>query len=163
MEVVRTERMVLSRVRPEDLEAVHEIHSDPRTNVHSSAGPTVDMEASLVMLDLWLADWAERGIGYWAARLPERPQVLGIGGLRYAPLEGEDVLHLYYRFRPTAWGHGYATELARAALRVGRGLGTVVALIGDGNEPSRRVAEKAGLHRERPIRYGGVPSDLYVA
>ncbi|MEV3986638.1 GNAT family N-acetyltransferase [Nonomuraea sp. NPDC049758] len=160
---MRTERMVLSRIRPEDLEAVHEIHSDPRTNVYSSAGPTADLEASRVMLDLWLADWADRGIGYWAARLAEGSQVLGIGGLRHASLDGEDVLHLYYRFRPAAWGHGYAVELARAALRVGRDLGTVVALIGDGNEPSRRVAEKAGLHRERTIPYGGVPSDLYVA
>ncbi|MER6578162.1 GNAT family N-acetyltransferase [Nonomuraea sp. NPDC001023] len=160
---MRTERMVLSRIRPEDLEAVHEIHSDPRTNVYSSAGPTVDLEASRVMLDLWLADWEERGIGYWAARLTDGPQVLGVGGLRHAALDGEDVLHLYYRFRPTAWGHGYAVELARAALRVGRDLGPVVALIGDGNEPSRRVAEKAGLHRERTIPYGGVPSDLYVA
>ncbi|MFI7109005.1 GNAT family N-acetyltransferase [Nonomuraea sp. NPDC050227] len=160
---MRTERMILSRIRLEDLEAVHEIHSDPRTNVYSSAGPTVDLEASRVMLDLWLADWADRGIGYWAARLTEGSQVLGVGGLRHAALDGEDVLHLYYRFRPTAWGHGYAVELARAALRVGRGLGTVVALIGDGNEPSRRVAEKAGLHRQRTIPYGGVPSDLYVA
>ncbi|RSN13007.1 N-acetyltransferase [Nonomuraea sp. WAC 01424] len=155
--------MVLSRVRPEDLQAVHEIHADPRTNLYNSAGPTVDLEASRAMLDLWLADWDETGIGYWAARLAGQSRVLGIGGIRHAAIEGTDALHLYYRFRPDAWGHGYAVELARAALRVGRGLGTVVAVIGDANAPSRRVAERAGLHRTRTIPYGGVPSDLYVA
>ncbi|NUO97213.1 MAG: GNAT family N-acetyltransferase [Nonomuraea sp.] len=155
--------MALSRIRAEDLEAVHEIHSDPRTSVHNPAGPTVDLESSRAMLDLWLADWDERGLGYWAARLAGKPEVLGVGGLRHATVEGEDVLNLYYRFRPAAWGHGYALELARAALRVGRGLGTVVAVIGDANSRSRRVAEKAGMHKTRTIPYGGLQSDVYVA
>lgn len=160
---MQTERMVLSRVRAEDLEAVHEIHSDPRTNVYNPAGPTVDLESSRAMLDLWLNDWDERGLGYWAARLTGEPEVLGIGGLRHATVEGEDVLNLYYRFRPSAWGRGYAVELARAALEVGRGLGTVVAVISDANARSRRVAERAGMHLDRTIPYGGVPSDVYVA
>jgi RimJ/RimL family protein N-acetyltransferase len=163
MEVVQTERMVLSRVCADDLTAVHEIHSDPRTNVYNPAGPTVDLESSRAMLDLWLADWEEHGLGYWAARLTGERKVLGIGGLRHMTVEGQDVLNLYYRFRPAAWGHGYAVELARAALEVGRGLGTVVAVIRDTNTPSHRVAEKAGMRKDRTIPYGGVSSDIYVA
>ncbi|GAA3139568.1 hypothetical protein GCM10020001_072690 [Nonomuraea salmonea] len=42
-------------------------------------------------------------------------------------------------------------------------MGTVVAVIRDTNEPSRKVAERAGMRRDRTIPYGGVPSDLYVA
>lgn len=163
MEVVQTERMVLTRVKADDLAAIHEIHSDPRTSVYNPAGPNVDLESSRAMLDLWLADWEERGLGYWAARLTGEQRVLGIGGLRHMTVEGEDVLNLYYRFRPSSWGHGYAGELARAALRIGRPLGTVVAVIRDINTPSHRVAEKAGMRKDRTIPYGGVPSDIYVA
>ena len=163
MEVVQTARMVLSRVTAEDLESVHEIHSDPRTSVYHIGGPVTDLESSRAMLDLWLADWDERGIGYWAARRPGHPGVLGFGGLRRAVVDGDEVLNLYYRFRPSAWGHGYAVELAQAALLVGKELGPVVAVIRDVNEPSRRVAERAGMHRDRTIPYGGVPSDVYVA
>ncbi|TDB95755.1 N-acetyltransferase, partial [Nonomuraea longispora] len=51
-----------------------------------------------------------------------------------------------------------------AALRVGEALGgPVVAVIREVNEPSRKVAEKAGMHKDRTIPYGGVPSDVYVA
>jgi RimJ/RimL family protein N-acetyltransferase len=163
MEVVHTERMVLSRVTGDDLASVHEIHSDSRTNVYNSGGPTVDLESSQAMLDLWISDWSERGLGYWAARLTGEPRVLGFGGLRHAVVGGDEVLNLYYRFRPSAWGHGYALELVRAALRVGKALGTVVAVIRDVNEPSRRVAERAGMRKDRTIPYGGVPSDVYVA
>ncbi|WP_043640583.1 GNAT family N-acetyltransferase [Nonomuraea candida] len=164
MEVVQTARMVLSRVTADDLDAVHEIHSDPRTSEYHPSGPVTDLEASRAMLDLWLADWDERGIGYWAARLPGKTRVLGFGGLRRAVVDGDEVLNLYYRFRPSAWGHGYAVELAQAALRIGKDLGgTVVAVIRDVNAPSRRVAERAGMHKDRTIPYGGLPSDVYVA
>lgn len=115
------------------------------------------------MLDLWLADWSERGLGYWAARPVGESRVIGFGGLRRAVIAGDEVLNLYYRFRPSAWGHGYAVELAEAALLVGKDLGTVVAVIRDINAPSRKVAERAGMHKQRTIPYGGVPNDVYVA
>ncbi|MCK2219894.1 GNAT family N-acetyltransferase [Actinomadura sp. ATCC 31491] len=163
MEVVQTARMLLSRVTADDLPAVHELHADPRTSMYNPAGPSPDLESSRAMLDLWLADWDERGLGYWAARPLGQPDVLGFGGLRHAVVDGAEVLNLYYRFRPSAWGHGYAVELAQAALHVGKRLGTVVAVIRDVNAPSLRVAERAGMRRDRAIPYGGVPSYVYVA
>nr|WP_055503486.1 GNAT family N-acetyltransferase [Nonomuraea pusilla] len=162
MEAVRTERMMLSRVTSADLDSVHEIHADPATNLYNPGGPVPDLESSKAMLGLWLDDWRERGLGYWAARRIGEQEVLGFGGLRRTRLGGEDVLTLYYCFRPSAWGQGYAVELVRAALRVGRPLGTVVAVIRDINTPSRRVAERAGMREDRAITYGGLPSHVYV-
>ncbi|WP_223167965.1 GNAT family N-acetyltransferase [Nonomuraea sp. SYSU D8015] len=163
MEVVQTARMLLSRVTPGDLAAVHELHSDPRTSVYNPSGPSPDLTSSRAMLDLWLADWAERGLGYWAVRLLGEQEVIGFGGLRHAVVDGDQVLNLYYRFRPSAWGNGYALELVETALRLGKGLGPIVAVIRDVNAPSRKVAERAGMRKDRTIPYGGVPSDVYVA
>jgi RimJ/RimL family protein N-acetyltransferase len=164
MEVVQTARMLLSRVTADDLPAVHELHSDPLTSAYNLSGPSPDLESSRAMLDLWLADWAERGLGYWTARLIGRPEVIGFGGLRRAVVDGDEVFNLYYRFRPSAWGHGYALELAEAAVRLGKELGgPVVAVIRDTNARSHRVAERAGMRKDRTIPYGGVPSDVYVA
>jgi len=72
--------------------------------------------------------------------------VLGFGGIR--PTTDHDYLNLGYRFRPSAWGNGYATEVGLAAVdlaaRVAPGL-PVVALIQPANTASIRVAERIGL------------------
>jgi len=56
--------------------------------------------------------------------------------------------NLYYRFKPAAWGRGYATEAAAAALRAAEAVAAdspIVARTRPHNEPSRRVAERLGL------------------
>ncbi|RYZ46167.1 MAG: N-acetyltransferase, partial [Myxococcaceae bacterium] len=88
------------------------------------------------------------------------------GGLRYKVLEGQQVLNLAYRLAPHAWGAGYATELARAALALARELLPaipVVAVIHPENGPSLRVATRLGMRLDRRINYEGVQNCLYVA
>jgi ribosomal-protein-alanine N-acetyltransferase len=49
------------------------------------------------------------------------------------------------------WGHGYATEGARASLHVAfgeAGLEEVVAMTTPANERSQRVMKKLGMHRD---------------
>lgn len=55
----------LRRPAETDLDAVVSIHSDPDTNRHNPDGPMRDMEQGRVLLESWLVDWRERGIGYW--------------------------------------------------------------------------------------------------
>ncbi|SDY50940.1 Protein N-acetyltransferase, RimJ/RimL family [Micromonospora pattaloongensis] len=158
----RTARLVLRRPVPSDLDAVHEVHGDPATNRHNPSGPTT-LEGSRRLLAEWIAHWERHGFGYWTVRRAEDGAVLGFGGVRHKDLDGEPVLNLYYRFSPRAWGQGYAVELARAAVAFGRALGgpPVVALINLTNEPSRRVAERAGLVAAEIIEYEGALSPVY--
>ncbi len=64
------------------------------------------------------------------------------------------MLNLYYRFTPSAWGKGYATELARTAVALAREhlpQWPVIALTRVENTASIRTAERAGLLRRSDL------------
>jgi RimJ/RimL family protein N-acetyltransferase len=149
----RTERLLLCLPTADVADAYFAIHGDPATNVHNPAGTMVDPGMATPILESWQRHWREQGYGYWVVRAPEDGQVLGFGGVR-PPLPDEDFLNLYYRFRPTAWGRGYATELGRAALALAAKASPgapVVALIRPRNEPSIHVAERLGMRLEGEV------------
>ncbi|KAA2259462.1 GNAT family N-acetyltransferase [Solihabitans fulvus] len=146
---VRTARLLLRRVRADDLAAALEIHTDPENYRYEPNGAPSATEAR-GLLTSWLAHWAEHGFGYWAIELPGTGEVIGFGGVRLSVSEddGTEQLNLYYRFRPAAWGNGYAPEMAAAAIEwadrcvPGRPI-TIIANVE--NTPSNRVAEKLGF------------------
>jgi RimJ/RimL family protein N-acetyltransferase len=149
----RSERLLLCRPTIADADAYFAINSDPATNVHSPAAPISDPACASPVLELWSRHWREEGYGYWTVRDPESGHVLGFGGVR-PPLRGEDFINLYYRFRPSAWGKGYATEVGRSALslasKVAPGL-VVLALIRPANQPSIAVARRLGMRLEGEV------------
>ena len=68
---------------------------------------------------------------------------------------------LGFRLRKAAWGQGYATEGARALLRLGfteLGVRRVVATTYEDNLASQRVMEKAGMRLSRRFRL--IPAEL---
>ncbi|MBE4753269.1 GNAT family N-acetyltransferase [Corallococcus sp. ZKHCc1 1396] len=166
-ELMTTERLRLRAVRSSDVDAVFALHGDPETNRYTVSGAMRSLEAARTQLAVWLEDWSRTGIGYWVVERRDAPgAVVGFGGLRYKVLEGQQVLNLAYRLAPHAWGAGYATELARAALALAREhlpAIPVVAVIHPENAPSLRVATRLGMRLDRRIDYEGVPNCLYVA
>ncbi|MGW1677786.1 GNAT family N-acetyltransferase [Saccharopolyspora sp. NPDC002376] len=152
-EEIRTRRLVLSRVQPADAEAFIAVHTAPEAYPYddwSRRSP----EQARELFDRFQQNWTSDGIGYWTVRRTGSSEVLGFGGVRHS-LEGDKpVLNLAYRFWPSAWGHGYAPEMAEAAVcwahqhRPGR---PVVIVTDTDNAPSIRVAEKLGfaLHQRR--------------
>ena len=145
---IRTERLSLSRPSAADLEPVHAIHADPRTHGWNPNGPHEDLERTRDMFDIIDDQWEQDGYGYWVVRTNATDEVIGTGGLRRIVLDGNAVLNLYYRFTPSAWGHGYATELAIASIALAErdlpGM-PVVARVHPDNKRSIAVAERAGM------------------
>lgn len=97
----------------------------------------------------------ERGYGLWAVELPGSAPFIGFVGLKFPhlPPPFEPKVEVGWRLAAEHWGHGYATEGARAALRLAfgpLGFSEVVSLTARGNLRSRRVMERLGMsHSEK--------------
>ena len=76
--------------------------------------------------------------------------MIGFGGLTRQTFNERLVLNAYYRFDPSAWGQGYATEMASAGVELAQRLIPelpVIVRTRPGNHPAQAVAEKVGLAR----------------
>ena len=111
-----------------------------------------------------LEHWNEHGFGGWALFDRESSEFVGRGGLRCVEISGRREVELGYAIVPERWGHGLATELSEAAVRLGFddvGLEEIVAFTLPHNVASRRVMAKAGFEYESDIEWAGLPHVLY--
>jgi RimJ/RimL family protein N-acetyltransferase len=146
---LRTERLVLRRFTPSDVDLLVSLDSDPEVmRLLTNGVPTPRSEIADVVLPRILDDYARTGLGWFAAE--HQGSFIGWLGLRPGPGHGE--AELGYRLRRAAWGHGFATEGARALVHTGftdHGLRRVWAQTMAVNTASRRVLERAGLRHVR--------------
>ncbi|MER6990571.1 GNAT family N-acetyltransferase [Saccharopolyspora hirsuta] len=162
-EEIRTERLVLSRIQPADADAFIALHGTPEAYPHDSRFQRTPEQAR-EQLDWFREKWAADGIGYWTIRLATSGEVIGFGGVQHKDEDDDPVLNLFYRFFPTAWGNGYATEMARAAIswaRQHRPDRPVVITTDVGNSPSIRIAEKLGFARHSERERDGWPEVVF--
>lgn len=151
--VAQTERLVLRRFVPDDLDALIALHGDGEV-MRYLARPESATHVRDVVLPGYLAEYGRLGgMGHWAA--DERSSGHGIGWFSLRPFEDEPVvLELGYRLRATAWGRGLATEGSRAVLRLAFerfGAPRVVAQTMTVNARSRAVMERLGMRFVRTM------------
>ncbi|MGY1846290.1 MULTISPECIES: GNAT family N-acetyltransferase [unclassified Blastococcus] len=78
----------------------------------------------------------------------ERPDGVPAGTVLLKPLpNGVGEVEVGWHLHPDSWGHGYATEAARAVIDRAfvRGLPEVYAVVRPGNEPSMAVCRRLGM------------------
>jgi RimJ/RimL family protein N-acetyltransferase len=147
-ELLTTARLTLRRPAPADLPAIFAVHADPAACRHNPSDALRTVAQARGLLARWDAQWRRSGFGYWVVRDPDG--VVGFCGLKPVPMGGREVLNLFYRFAPFAWGRGYATEAATAVVSWASRHRTgwpVVARVRPANTASQRVALRAGLVR----------------
>jgi RimJ/RimL family protein N-acetyltransferase len=154
---LETERMVLRRFTAADVDHLVELDSDPEVMRFLTGGiPTPREAIQNDILPAFLRSYEPcPGFGVFAAIDKERGEFLGWFGFR--PKDGAcgDEVSLGYRLRRPIWGQGYATEGARALIRLGfteSGVQRVTATTYQDNLASRRVMERAGLSLVRTYR-----------
>jgi RimJ/RimL family protein N-acetyltransferase len=146
-----TDRLVLREWRAADRAPFAALNADPRVTAPLS-GP-LDRAASDTLIDRIVGHWADDGHGLWAVERLEDGAFLGFIGLATPSFETAftPCVEVGWRLTPAAWGHGYATEGARAALRFGfedLDLEEIVSFTVPANLKSRAVMERLGMTRD---------------
>lgn len=147
--MIRTERLLLRRWRDADREPFAAMNADPAVVEHLQ-GP-MSREGSDDFIDRIEQHWDEHGWGLWAVEVPEVAPFIGYVGLWPADYVEPGMVEVGWRLAREHWGHGYATEAARAALEYGFtdvGLAEIVSFTVPQNERSWRVMERIGLARD---------------
>jgi RimJ/RimL family protein N-acetyltransferase len=145
---IRTERLILRELRTADLGALAKMNADPRVMEYFPG--ILSREESDGFAARVHAHWAQYGFGTWAVERQEDGVFLGVTGLSHPRFEAHftPCVEIGWRLAAPYWGKGYATEAAKAAVRLGfegLGLDQIVAFTAPQNRRSRRVMEKLGM------------------
>ena len=143
-----TARLRLRPWRPEDLPQYATMNADPRVREYFPRVLTTEEsnhEAARIA-----AHFDEHGFGLWALEVIGVADFIGFVGLAVPRFEAHftPCVEIGWRLAVEHWGHGYATEGARAALDCGfqrLGLEEIVAFTVPANRRSRRVMERLGM------------------
>lgn len=158
---LETTRLSLRPVAREDIDFAAELFARPELTAHRPDPRPDSRDAVVARLAADGAHWAQHGFGRWLLSADGIP--VGLGGLTVkAGVEG---LNLSYHLHPDHWGKGYATEFARAALKVAFGplaAPRVVGLVRPANPASRAVLERLGFRYERSLPLHGAPTDMFA-
>jgi RimJ/RimL family protein N-acetyltransferase len=149
MPELRTERLLLRAWRASDLTPWAAVNADPEVREH--LGDVLTREQSEASAAHFQAGLDERGWGWWAVEVTGTGEFIGFAGLD--PVEDDmafDGVEAGWRLARSAWGHGYATEAARAVVEYafdekGVGLDEVLAITTATNLRSQAVMRRLGM------------------
>jgi RimJ/RimL family protein N-acetyltransferase len=157
--ILETERLILRRWRPDDLDAWLTHLNTPQVTEHLGG---VRTRAEVVeKLEKTIRAWDEDGFSFLAVALRESGLFLGNCGIARlesdaAPDALRGAVQIGWQLRADHWGQGYATEAARAALAMAFercGLERVYAQTAERNPASWRIMEKIGMQRRADLDY----------
>lgn len=143
---LRTARLRLRPVTADDLDAIAALGEDAR--VMEWLGGTMTRDETARWLDGVLEHW--RAHGYGRFFIERDGAFVGVAGLSRNDLDAGIVpgIEIAWRLAFDHWGHGYATEAARACLddaATRLGLRDVIAVTTVRNTRSRAVMERLGM------------------
>jgi ribosomal-protein-alanine N-acetyltransferase len=151
--MLETERLVLRRFTPDDLDELMALRADPEVVRYLGDQPREKVEQRL---GYFISLYESHGFGMWAVTLKTTGQMIGWCGLIF--LDGTTEVEVGYGVARDYWGRGLMTEAAHAALRYGfetAGLERIVAVAMPENQASRRVMEKLGMRYEKMAHHYG--------
>ncbi|MBW3621613.1 MAG: GNAT family N-acetyltransferase [Actinobacteria bacterium] len=148
---MRTDRLVLRRFRDADRGPFAELNADPRVMEHF-VRPLTRAESD-DFVDRIEERFRKQGYSLWAVEVRGSDPFIGYVGLWDATFEAPftPTVEVGWRLAARAWGHGYATEAAEAAVDDGLvrvGVRDIVSFTAAANLRSRAVMERIGMVRD---------------
>lgn len=144
---LKTRRLVLREPRMDDAEPLMAVFGDLAAMRYVNHGKTRSIDEVRASIAKRIRCHAEHGVTMLT--VVERTTGDIIGDCGVIPIDWtEPEFELGYRFRPSAWGRGYATEAGVAAMEHAwraSTLETIYAVTDPGNHASQRVLAKIGF------------------
>ncbi|GLZ78855.1 N-acetyltransferase [Actinorhabdospora filicis] len=146
-----TERLLLRRWRESDREPWAAMSADPAVMKYFQS--TLTRAQSELFAERVEERFEQNGFGLWALEVAATGEFIGFTGLNPATFEAPftPALEIAWRLARPAWGHGYATEAARACLDFAfttLGREEIVAFTATVNTRSMAVMERLGMVRD---------------
>ena len=146
---LETPRLRMRRWRESDHAPFAAMNADPAVMEFFGSPPS--RAASDASINAWQAQLTAQGWSNWAVELRESGEFIGFTGLSVPrrTFSFSPCVEVGWRLARKFWGKGFATEAARAALRVAfqrLALLEVVSFTAVGNLRSRSVMERIGMH-----------------
>ena len=154
--ILETERLRLRPFREDERERFAALNADPDVGVW--LGGVLSREQSDIAFDRTCAHIAEQGFGLWAVERKADRVMIGQAGLDEVPddLPPAPAVEMSWRLFPDAWGQGYASEAAAAALTWGLANlkdARIVAFTTRSNRRSEGVMRRIGLIRSPSLDF----------
>ncbi len=156
--IFNSKRLLFRQFTIDDAVLIHELNSDPLVLKYVHELPSTPERALERLQNSILLHYLQYGYGRWAVALKETNDFIGWCGLKFRPERNET--DLGYRFIPSCWGKGYATEAAIACLNYGFNqlqLNRITATAHIENIASLRILEKCGMVYLRDEEVDGCP------
>jgi RimJ/RimL family protein N-acetyltransferase len=171
--LLETERLVLRPVRRADVDAFLEFAGDAQVMEWIGDAPG-GRELAAELVERWVVRWEKNDVGPFVVELDG--EVIGRTGLliwddrtwrvaSYADAGEHAQPELGWAISSRFWGHGYATEAARAVREwayAERSIERLISLIDPANVRSVRVAVKLGATPEQMVDIGYGPTVVWV-
>jgi RimJ/RimL family protein N-acetyltransferase len=161
--ILETARLVLATWQCSDWVALRPIASDVEVMRYISGGVPWTNERIQSFVARQVELFAERGFCRWKLLAKPAGEMIGFSGVGF----WDDTLNpeIGWWLARHYWGHGLATEAARAALRdvfERIGLDRVISIARPANTASTRIMEKLGLKLEGKFEKDGVSLVRYA-
>lgn len=152
LKILETERLLLRRFVPDDLDDLFALYSDPEVRRYFPEG-TLTRDETREELE-WFLNGHPRHpeLGLWATIHRESGRFIGRCGLLPWTIDGRFEIEVAYMLAKEFWGQGLATEAAQAIRDYGftaLDLPRLICLIDRDNAASIRVATKIGMTFEK--------------
>ena len=152
---VITERLELRRFESADLGGLARVFSHPEV-WHFPYGRAFSRAETAAFLETQIRAWDACGFGCWIAIERASAQIIGYVGISVPTFLPEilPAVEVGWRFEPAAWGKGFASEGALAALAESFStleLDEVCSVPQSTNPPSAAVCERIGMRLERKV------------
>jgi RimJ/RimL family protein N-acetyltransferase len=149
--MIETDRLLLRRWRASDLEPFAALNADPAVMEHLPA--PLDHAGTAALIRRIEGHFDLHGFGLWAVEVKRDASLAGYVGLAVVDFEAPfaPAVEVGWRLARSAWGHGYATEAARAALDFGfeaERMDEIVSFTVPANLKSQAVMARIGLVRD---------------